>query len=64
MAISSRESSKEGAEARAEVSGPSATSAPPSGPELFWNLPNSVTMLRVAVVPVLHIRSQSVGRVL
>ena len=53
MAISFRESSKEGAEARAEVSGPSATSAPPSGPELFWNLPNSVTMLRVAVVPVL-----------
>jgi len=53
MATSFRESSEEGPEAGAEVSGPSASSAPPSGRELFWNLPNSVTMLRVAVVPVL-----------
>ena len=30
-----------------------APSAPSSGQETFWNLPNSVTMLRVAVVPVL-----------
>jgi len=35
------------------VSAPPATSAPARARETFWNLPNSVTMLRVAVVPVL-----------
>lgn len=50
MAISLRERSQGGPEARAEVS---ATPASPSVREPFWNLPNSVTMLRVAVVPVL-----------
>ena len=53
MAISLREREGDGAEAKPEVSASSATSAPKTGQETFWNLPNSVTMLRVAVVPVL-----------
>ncbi|MEE2679374.1 MAG: CDP-diacylglycerol--glycerol-3-phosphate 3-phosphatidyltransferase [Myxococcota bacterium] len=35
------------------MSAPTATSASPAAREAFWNLPNSVTMLRIAVVPVL-----------
>jgi CDP-diacylglycerol--glycerol-3-phosphate 3-phosphatidyltransferase len=32
---------------------PAAAAAPPIGAEHFWNLPNTITLLRAAVVPVL-----------
>lgn len=53
MEISPRERTGNGAEGSPEVSAPTATSSPPAARENFWNLPNSVTMLRIAVVPVL-----------
>ena len=53
MAISLRERAEDGAEGSPEVSAPTATPSSPAAREAFWNLPNSVTMLRIAVVPVL-----------
>jgi len=34
---------------------PASSMAPPLVPEVFWNLPNTVTMLRILIVPVLLI---------
>ena len=55
MAISLREQARKspGDPQAADAVSAAAAGAAPAVPERFWNLPNSVTMLRVAVVPVL-----------
>ena len=49
MAISADERS----EARPDVSTNTDNLAAPAVAERFWNLPNTITMLRIAIVPVL-----------
>jgi CDP-diacylglycerol--glycerol-3-phosphate 3-phosphatidyltransferase len=55
MAISLREEARKspGEPQAADAVSGAVAGAAPAVPERFWNLPNSVTMLRIAVVPVL-----------
>jgi CDP-diacylglycerol--glycerol-3-phosphate 3-phosphatidyltransferase len=51
-----------GTEPSAPPASPSAARSPESFPrELFWNLPNTVTMLRIAVVPILVFMPLALG---